>query len=252
MSDEHWQHINDDLMSDALLRLLPRKQLERVFDHLDECAGCEMRFRAAASRFETLQAKAVGSGAAGVARHEDSSDTSRWHVIYRSLLSRPALAAAAVVIALALLVLLPLQRRQVLGIGSWIPVSGEILEKRGANGGADDRFWSGLEAYSQRSSDDAIEDLTAAKVTGPYRDMRNIYLASALVNKSRFGEALVLINSVVADDLPQPWRDEALWVRAVALIGTGDTESGLAAIERLATADEPVGGRAQSYLKDRR
>jgi hypothetical protein len=252
MSDKQWQHIDDDLMTDAVLRLLPPKQLEHVFDHLDECAECETRFRMAVSRFETLQAKAAGAAAAGVTKHKRSSDMSWWRVIVRPVLSRPAFATAAVLLILVLVVMIPLQRRQDPGTVAWIPVAGEILEKRSANGGADDRFWTGLEAYRRHRADEAIDNLTAAKATGPYRDLRNIYLASALANSSRFDEAMELINGVVVDDLPQPWREEVRWVRAVALIGTGDTESGLATIELLAGVDGRVGDRARSYLKSRR
>ncbi len=252
MSGEQWQHIDDDLMTDALLRLLPHKQLELVLNHLDECSGCETRFREAVSRFETLKAEAAGAAAARVSGHEDTVETSWWRALVRSVLARPAFATAAVLLAVALFVLIPLQRRQEPGTAAWIPVAGEILEKRGASGGADDRFWSGLEAYRERRAVDAIDHLTAAKTTGPYRDLKIIYLASALVNLSKFDKALVMINGVVLDDLPQPWRDEARWVRAVALIGTGDTEGGHAAIERLAGLDGRVGDRARSYLDDLR
>ena len=254
MSDERHRHIDDDLMSDALLRLLSAAQLDSVFDHLDNCAECETRFREAASRFETLRAESVGAQPAtvGSTGRDDSTRTNRWRAVVRALWPRPALVTAAVVAVLALVVLNPLQRRHNPGIVAWIPVDGEILEKRSAAGTAGERFWSGLEAYRERRAGDAVEELTAATVTGPYRDLRDIYLASALVNSSRFEEALGLVEALKVDDLPQPWRDEARWVRAVALMETGDTEAGIATMEQLADSGGAAGDRARTYLEKRR
>lgn len=106
----------------------------------------------------------------------------------------------------------------------------------------------GLVAYSDGDWRRAIGLLRDAPADGATDLLRRVYLASALAFSNRPADALVELEDVPLDRLPQPWGGEARWTRAIALRDLGRTSEARDAL--LEIADEPgaLGERARQIL----
>lgn len=108
---------------------------------------------------------------------------------------------------------------------------------------------NGIGAYGEDRLDAAIPLLESAETDGVLDLVRRAYLGSALARSERWEEAIVALDDVVERPLPDPWRTEARWARAVALRETGRIDEARAALESLAAENGPASQRAAEALE---
>jgi len=87
----------------------------------------------------------------------------------------------------------------------WLPVDDAMLVQR-SHSAVDEGLRQGIEFYSVGELPQAITALQGAELQGAMRDVRDIYLASALINAGRPLEAHIIIEDMDLDSLPTPWR----------------------------------------------
>ena len=105
-------------------------------------------------------------------------------------------------IAIALFVFVLPQFRAPSGFDAWISTNHTLIEQRSFTAVADSNLWRGLDHYRGRRTKAAIEALGASRASGPYADLRDVYLASALAHEGRFSEALRLIEEEGLKEMP--------------------------------------------------
>ncbi|HEU4364269.1 MAG TPA: hypothetical protein VFT13_02270 [Candidatus Krumholzibacteria bacterium] len=134
----------------------------------------------------------------------------------------------------------------------WIPISGEAtLLRSPTNSSPSQDVTDALRAYRQRDAATAVEELRAFKV--PVSDatvytLRDLYLASALVNAAQPEEALATLETLGIESLPQPWRGHARWTYYLALMRVGRTNEAFALLGSLAQETGEIGQRAREEV----
>ena len=88
----------------------------------------------------------------------------------------------------------------------WLPIDEAMLVQRSDSSG-NDGLRQGIEFYSAGKLPQAIVALQGAEVQGAMKDVRDIYLASALINAKRTFEAHKIMTDMDLESLPAPWRD---------------------------------------------
>lgn len=242
------RHLNDDACIDILSGALSREQAGELLDHTRACPQCEARFRAAAAEYETLSAQAADT-LANPAEPPAIALAPRGRRVRRV---RRIVAAAGVVAAAAAAVVLLLPKGPGAPPEYWLPAARESIDIRSLPDSGEEQLTDGLAAYDARRLDAALAALATARVSGPFEDIRRIYLASALAIDGRPDEALPVLDGVEVDALPQPWRSQAHWIRALALDASGREEDAVVLLEMLAAGDGDLAGRAAARLRELR
>ena len=103
-------------------------------------------------------------------------------------------------------------------------------------------------AYGTGDLDRAVELLTATGAEGAPEAIRRVYLGSALARLGRPEEALDALAPASDGTLPEPWRGEAAWTRAIALREAGRAADATAALEDLVAGEGPLADRARRLL----
>ncbi|MFT5315135.1 MAG: hypothetical protein ACI9UK_000967 [Candidatus Krumholzibacteriia bacterium] len=87
----------------------------------------------------------------------------------------------------------------------WLPFDNVLLSQRSQaeNVGG---LSTGIERYSAGDLLAAVAALKSADVQGANKDLRDIYLASAMINLGRTDEAFKILTSMDLESLPSPWR----------------------------------------------
>jgi hypothetical protein len=127
----------------------------------------------------------------------------------------------------------------------WIPSGRGILELRSQTTEVDDEFRAGINAYEARDLNLAIGYLASSGVFGALRDLRDVYLASALTLAGQHIRALGALDRIDTATLPQPWPDEVLWIRYTALVGAGGDGAAARLLDELAGLDGQIGELAR-------
>lgn len=98
----------------------------------------------------------------------------------------------------------------------WLPVD-EVRNIQRSGGSGADAWRRGVEFYAAGDLEGAIDTLQEANVQGPLLDMRNLYLASALINADRLAEARRVLGEIDLDSLPYPWRERGYELQKLGL-----------------------------------
>jgi hypothetical protein len=200
-------HIAEGRALDLLYGLLSPDQASATLAHLKRCAECEAIFRRSAGERERLRAR-------GLPEPADIQPRRRVWIAAGT----GAFAAAA---AVAVLFLRAGDTSDLPAY--WIPADRELLTLR-SDAGGDDAIHEGVRAYAARDAERAIELLGGTQVSGGLEDARRIYLASALTRAGRHRQALATLAGLDLATMPVPWRGDALWIQAEALLATGQRE----------------------------
>ncbi len=103
----------------------------------------------------------------------------------------------------------------------WLPVTEVVNIQRSAEGDGV-VLRTGLDLYAAHDLTAAIAALEQAPVQGALGDLRNLYLASALLNSGHRQEARQVLGRVDVPSLPYPWRERAENLQRLS--GSGRTE----------------------------
>ena len=188
--------------------LLPAGRREEVLAHLHECAECEHRFRAIVAEREHFRA---------TLHTRLASPAVKWTLPLR----KPAwIAAAACAVLIAVIVVArwqsPETQREY-----WIPVGEESMVLRSVDGSTrPDQVRGVLDDYTRHNATAAVKSLEtfeAAPGDVTSAALRDLFLASALLNAGRPAESEAALQRLSIDTLPPQWRRQARWIRYLAL-----------------------------------
>jgi hypothetical protein len=133
-----------------------------------------------------------------------------------------------------------------------IPPGREIAGLRSAETGPLERLRSGINAYDRGDDAAAVALLEETEAGSAYDELRRLYLAAARVALDRGADALPLLDSLEISTLPMPWRREARWFKAEALMQSGRSAEALVILQELASGDDEIAALATEYLSSQR
>jgi hypothetical protein len=197
------RHLDDARCADLVLGLPAPADAERDLAHAASCPACEARLRAHAAAHD--RARALPRRDARVLR-----PAVPW---WKSTRGAGLAAAAAVAVALGVPFVAQHAARHD-GAFTWLPAGSGVVQRAT---GSDPHLVAGLEAYARHDAEAAERELSAARATGSAEAARRVFLASAVLARGDAERAIGLLESVNFDqDLPEPWRGEALRTLAQA------------------------------------
>ncbi len=275
-------HLSEDTCLDLLHGLLPAAEKKRVLAHAAGCPACEALLRAPVVERERLRTtwrlQSLPDGevalehAEPVAEDEATGEsitsappmevpTSPSDVLVESI-RRPrwqllgGLAAAAMVL---LAVLWPSPELEPRGPRFHALQSSDAIEQlrildAGAGGDAGSAaearrlFDEGIAAYAERDYPRAAELLGRAELTEGLEQCRLVFLASSLALHGEYKKALESLQSVVLDELPEPWSSEARWTLFGLLEWSGRRADADSLLAVLATEEGEIGDCAREWI----
>lgn len=235
-------HITETRLIDLAAGLLSSAEQRDVMGHVRWCAECENRLRLIVADRESTRsspAPALSDGRIQLARKNRRP----------AILVPAAIAAAAVVLVVAVGLLVVDHEDSVPDY--WIPITGEAVILRTV----DDAMTDALRAYQAHDAKAAVEELRAFTPSSDdptASTLRDVYLASALVNAGRPSEGLELLKSPTLNYLPGQWRGHAQWVRYVALRRTDKDKEADEVLDALGAEPGEMGDKARAELERRR
>lgn len=202
--------LDDSHLFDLAHGLVPAAEQPALVAHLRQCGQCEQRFRVLVREREKLRSddkrRLWGEGAPRPAR-------ARWKPIAWT----SAVAAAGVAAVLVVTRFGGQETRPVY----WMPVDQEATVFRSAEEETGHSVVGGaLDAYQRHDAEAAIvqlQEFTWSPDNKPAATLRDLFLASALVNAGRYSEAEGALARLGIDTMPTQWRRQAQWVRYLAL-----------------------------------
>lgn len=258
------RHLDGDECIDLLHGHLGPEDEARIVDHAATCPSCEEVFRDAVRAFESARATpglvrdeegrlvrelpartAVRSDAP--AARPTAPPRRSWAFRWRAAWAGIGLVGA--VAAVLLLFLRSDEPRPADTASYWIPADREVVRLR-AGIRLDEGIEAGLRAYRERDTTTAIARLQDARTDGAYDVLRRIYLGSALLNDGRADEAAAALGDLSMFTIPEPWRSDARWILALALLESGREDQARTPLEALASGDGPLAERARTRLKE--
>ncbi len=258
-------HLDEDRCIDLLHGLLETPEVEAIASHVAQCVTCEALLRDCAAERERVRAQAavrrstLGGDGVGASPAPRGADIRKIHGSEWRVLVPWAIAASILLIA---------GRGALRMFGDshgnaataritpgWIIAPHDGVANRDARSdSADVLVDRGLAAYEAHDVESAIRLLSAAKAEGEMDLVRIVFLASALTWKGdaeSFAIADRLLASVAIDDLPDPWRGEALWTRAILLRQQNKASEADALLRALSSRTDGIGERARKTLDAR-
>lgn len=237
-------HPTESELIDLATGLLGPDDARTTMEHIRACAECERRLQAIVADREALRARPAPVVVDG---HIEFKQTAPPRRLWLGLA-----VAAAVVIVVALGTLRFANHRRIADY--WIPVSSETTTLRSPSD-SQHNVSRALRSYQEHDAAAAVEELRALKP--PANDvavssLRDLYLASALVNAGRAPEGLAMLDRLSLDSLPAQWRYEAQWVRYVALRRTGRNPDARAWLEKLVNEPGEIAARSRAELQRRK
>jgi tetratricopeptide (TPR) repeat protein len=257
------EHLSEERCVEILNGLVPASQLDTVVEHLKRCRRCEDLLRARAAEFERLRAgpmprRLEGQGLVLIPREAEGGEETRprWWQVFRDR-RRPAwwplvparpLALGTVGLALVALALLVLGRGETAPPLHRLPGERAFLSLRsGEDVAGMESLREGIRAYAAGDYRRAVGILAATRAPEGSEDLRRLYLASALSLSGRYEEASRVLEELAPETLPQPYRDEALWIRYVVLWHTGSRREAETLLERLRGSPGEIGALARRH-----
>lgn len=231
--------IDESTLIDLAHGLTPHAEREAILVHLRGCGPCENRFRELVAEREMLRAESRRRIAAGrTAGPSRRARTTVW----------VSAAAASVLVASLLVSHLSENGRRV---EYWIPVEQEATLLRSTGDAHANSIWGALDAYVNRDAPRAIEalrSLALAPENEPALVLRDLFLASALVNAGSYADADELLGRLEIDTLPTQWRRQARWVRYLALSQLDQEDEARALLEKSVREPGEIGRLARKEI----
>jgi len=272
-------HIDEDLCLDLLTGLLKPKVKRQVLDHMADCPDCEMlvqkRFaegERSRSHFPDIRARLESEPSArtnrtelttkqGEAANADGSERKtpadsgiRPAPVFR----RPVYTAAAVFAAVVLVVTLFRMSGAPDGPELFLltPVPADLMFRAETVQPPPYQLHAGLDAYRESNFELATE-LLAGTLELPetggdgdtWRSLAKIYLGSALAWTGQVDGAVSILEPVVSDWIPEPWRGEGRWTLYVCLERAGREARADSMLRVMANEQNIVGERARERLR---
>lgn len=227
-------HPSEDFWTDLLHGMLPRDEVDRAVQHASVCIDCDRQFRQQAAEFELIRALPVpgmrrGTSGSGVVAMRRKPWKRPWWGV-----------AAAAVLATVLIDRWGGERTTQLEY--WIPSDAAHVQVRDAT---ITDLAQALQAYEARDAERSLVLLRQADPPPELAPLRDLYLASAFTLSHRYPEALEVLARLEISLLPQPWRDDAMWIRYIALAGGGHDAEAALFLDELADRPGPLGDRAR-------
>ena len=246
------EHINDEVLTDLAMGLLPSSHAQPVLAHLTSCSACEERFREIAAEWEhaAVRVDEILSQAAKADRTR-ASTLSAWDLYVKPNIRWAATAVVLIVVALIVPMLVP-DSDESPALTKLPPLTQDVLQRAVISGEQNDILMQGLDAYAEEDLDGAIESLEVVRTEGPIDALRRIYLASALARKARYQEALDVLAPVPIDLVPDPWASEAQWTQYVAYDRTAQPDRAGAVLQALSKQPGAAGDRARAIIESRK
>ena len=239
-------HYDEDFLLEVVHGLRDEREVANAVEHAHTCPQCDRQLRIAAADRERFRARAesvlaapaipeIGARPTGVRRQ-------------RKLGIALAMAAAVAIVTSVVLLREPVThpRSPLLGL----PAPLEIVHLRAREQTADlPRLEQAIARYG---SGDWV---TAARLLDtPFADtrlepLRQLYLASALLELGRTDEARRVLEPVATTPLPEPyadWREWARWRTSSEAMDAGRADS---VVRALAGRPGPLQGKAQALLE---
>lgn len=251
------EHLTPELGLDIVTGSLGTETLNAVAAHVRRCPVCEERLRAWLAEAEAAAAAALPVRG-GDGRFQAEADTAAPSAArasgVRRVGGRWVVSAAAGLAAAAALILVFLPRGGVPGAGDqyWIPVPSDVAVRRSPEGTAGDpRFGDALAAYKRHDAVAAANLLAGLRTSGDAGGLVGLLGASVLYNTGHFEAAADSLAALDPLTLPQPWKDQAMWILGSALSASGKRDAARPWFERLAEGDGELAGRARERLESR-
>ena len=229
--------LDESNLIDLAHGLLPESERERLLDHIRSCEQCENAFR-------------------DVVRERERARAVDWPISRVPRASRARLAGWTAVVAaatVALLVVLPRLNHQPTPAQYWIPVEQEATVLRSTNEQSGRTAVGGaLDAYLRHDAATAVVELQAFHAPSESetsRTLRDLFLASALVNDGRYHEADDVLSRITIESMPTQWRRQARWVRYMTWSQMGLTSEAHGLLEQLQHEDGEIGRLARGELE---
>jgi hypothetical protein len=257
-------HLDEDRCLDLLHGLLEGPEAEAIVAHVAACAACESLLRGRAGERERIRAQSTAYrptlvvGTNGATPRDSGAPIRKIHASEWRVLVPWAIAASILLIA---------GRGTLRFFGNshgnsaaqiapaWIAVPHDGVANRDARSDSADALVDrGLAAYETHDFETAVRLLAAAKPDGEMDLVRVVFLASALTWKGdteSVATAERLLASVPIDDLPDPWRSEALWTRCVVLRHQNKGAEASTLLKALSSRTDAIGERARKALDAR-
>lgn len=233
-------HPPEPQLIDLASGLLSREEAGEIMAHVRACPECEARLRAMVADLESARSGPVPvlvDGRIQLAEHRR-----RPNILIR------ASVAAAVIAAIVLGTFLVVNRHDAIP-EYWIPVTnGTTTLHRGTEPGDLADALSSYQGHDAASAIEQLEKIRPAPDDNTSTRLRDLYLASALINAGRANEGLEVLDRNEIQWMPTPWRYEAEWVKYVGLRRAGRDDEAHKWLETLATTPGENRARAQSEL----
>lgn len=127
----------------------------------------------------------------------------------------------------------------------WIPAGREVAVAGEDAPPPTDELWAGISAYDARDLNHAMAYLRTTAAPGGYGDIGKVYLASAFTLAGRHQRALSTLSRLETPALPPPWRDEADWIRYIALSGANQEQEAARLLDELTRRAGAIGDLAR-------
>lgn len=257
---ERAEHPGEDRLLDFVLGLLPPAKASACLTHLCGCADCEGRARSLASEHAGFRSMAHTSDAlADLAseKHERATGTDG-----KTSANRPSLRprwlhrrivwAVPIMVSAVLLAVLIRQtgRNPADGLeAAWLvnPSSIIVSIRDQAAGDLDPDLRAGLEAYEHRDLDGAARSLSRARAQDELESLRSAYLGNVLARRRRYREAVNVLRTLRAPEIPEDLRDETRWTFFVALSRAGLKAGADSLLTLLVKEPGAIGERARRF-----
>jgi len=250
------EHLHPGLGLDIVSGALKREELVAVASHARGCRSCEDLLRQWLGETEAVAAMALpvrgedGRFQAARASRDDLSQRVA-PVSGRGFRRRWVVSAVGAVAAAAALTLVILPRGHAPYVAEpyWIGLPTDGVVSRSVEGrNVDPRFLDGLAAYELHHAARAAELLGGVQVPGDLGDLARLYLASALYNAGRFEAASDSLLAMDLETVPQPWKDQGMWLLGLSLSASGDREAARSWFQQVAAGSGKLADRARKRL----
>jgi len=258
-------HLTDDRCLDLLHGLLADAEVQAIAAHVATCPPCEGLLQASAAERERTRSRAsgirspiaavqgVGGGAGPTPGGSGGGGTPRWRQALPWALAASIVVAAGIFASDSFAPSGRIPTAKPAAVWIELPRAG-VSNREVRPSAADADVERGLAAYERHDVDAAIRILGSTTASGEMDIVRRVFLASALALGGRddsIAAARQLLADIALDDLPEPWRGEALWTQCVVLFRSGEPTTADALLRELAKRDDAVGTRARSAVATR-
>lgn len=259
-------HADPDTCIDLIENLIPPAERERVLAHLAVCPSCEDLLRRQAATRERLRAEAPEALRHEPRRHHGPGAHPRGRTstatigrFFAPAASGRGIALAGALAAVALVVVVARTPR-VEGPAArttaappqvhWLPGSEtEVITRAPWTAAPDPNVRAGVEAYARHDLAEARRLLGSSRSEGSLEVMRQLFLGSAAALDRDFAAAEDLLARLPMEQVPEPWRGEALWTLYAVFESRGARTRADSLLTLIAASPGPIAERARTHAR---